>query len=49
LAGLFIPSGNIDDFEGKVFQFSADGQNYWPITPNGGAFDGPPTIYGSSG
>lgn len=49
LATLFMPAGNIDDFEGRVFQFSADGQNYWPINPNGGTLDGPPTIYGSQG
>lgn len=48
-ATLFMPAGNIDDFEGRVYQFSADGSNYWLINPNGGTFDGPPTIYGTQG
>ena len=38
----------IDDFEGRVYQFNADG-SYWQINPNGGTFLGPPTIYGSQG
>jgi hypothetical protein len=46
---LFMPAGNIDDFEGRIYQFSADGSNYWLINPNGGTFDGPPTIYGTQG
>jgi hypothetical protein len=46
---LFMPAGNIDDFEGRVYQFNADGSNYWLINPNGGTFAGPPTIYGTQG
>jgi hypothetical protein len=45
LATLFMPAGCIDDYEGPVYQFSADGLNYWLINPNGGTFDGPPTVY----
>jgi Domain of unknown function (DUF4347) len=48
-ATVFMPAGNIDDFEGRVYQFSADGSNYWLINPNGGTFDGPPTIYSTQG
>ena len=46
---LFVPAGSIDDFEGSVYQFSADGLNYWLINPNGGTFDGPPTVYSTQG
>lgn len=46
---LFMPAGNIDDYEGRVYQFSADGSNYWPINPNGGTFAGPPTVYSTQG
>ena len=49
LATLFMPAGNIDDFEGRVYQFNADGSSYWQINPNGGTFAGPPTIYGPQG
>jgi hypothetical protein len=49
LGTLFMPTGNIDDFEGNVYQFSADGSNYWLINPNGGTFAGPPTISGTQG
>jgi hypothetical protein len=31
-----LPAGTINDFEGRVYQFSADGLNYWLINPNGG-------------
>jgi hypothetical protein len=48
-ATVFMPAGNIDDFEGRVYQFNADGSNYWLINPNGGTFAGPPTIYGTQG
>lgn len=49
LGTLFMPAGNIDDYEGRVYQFNADGSSYWPIKPNGGNFAGPPTINGSDG
>ena len=49
LATLFMPAGSIDDFEGSVYQFSADGMYYWLINPNGGTFDGPPTVYSTQG
>jgi hypothetical protein len=49
LATLFMPGGSIDDFEGPVYQFSADGLNYWLINPNGGTFAGPPTVYSTQG
>jgi hypothetical protein len=49
LATLFMPACGIDDFEGPVYQFSADGLNYWLINPNGGTFDGPPTVYSTQG
>jgi hypothetical protein len=46
---LLMPAGNIDDFEGRVYQFNADGSSFWPIKPNGGTFSGPPTINSSGG
>ena len=49
LATLFMPAGTIDDFEGRVYQLSADGLNYWLINPNGGKFAGPPTVYSTQG
>jgi len=45
---LFMPAGNIDDFEGSVYQFNEDGSS-WLINPNGGTFAGPPTINGTQG
>jgi hypothetical protein len=39
----------VDDYEGRVYQFNADGSSFWPITPNGGTFSGPPTVNGSKG
>jgi hypothetical protein len=46
---LFVPAGQVDDYEGRVYQFNADGSSFWPITPNGGTFSGPPTVNGSKG
>jgi hypothetical protein len=39
----------LDDYEGRVYQFNADGSSFWPIIPNGGTFSGPPTVNGSKG
>lgn len=46
---LFMPAGKIDDYEGRVYQFNADGSGHWPINPNGGTFAGPPTVNGTQG
>lgn len=49
LGTLFMPAGKLDDYEGRLYQFNADGSSFWPITPNGGTFSGPPTVNGSKG